>query len=59
MFEDYRTYKSINDNGIIEFMKVKYSIVIKNDKIYKIFNEHNHSIMPNSETFLFFKNKYE
>lgn len=56
---DTRTYKFEDETGKISFGKFQYRIKMVKGKVETVWNEYNHSIMPNSDTFEYFKNKYE
>lgn len=58
-FIDTRTYKYHNpDTGRNEAHHIKYSIMIRNNKVENVFNEYEHSVLETSEVFEYYSNKF-
>jgi peroxiredoxin len=56
---DVRTYRYEDENtGKQKFMKVTYSIVVKDGIVQNVFNEYNRSVERNSEAFEYYTRKF-
>jgi hypothetical protein len=55
---DTFTYHYEDEQGKQRHLKVKYSIVLKNDKVKNVFNEYNNSVEKNSEVFEYYSNYF-
>jgi hypothetical protein len=55
---DTRVYHYEDENGKQRNMKVKYSIVMKEDTVVNVFNEYNNSVEKNSNVFEYYSHKF-